>query len=61
MLGKPGIRTSTLACDEGGTFYSLSCDDNGLYRFTLEAMDTPELLGKPVYTDMDSGQGKRSP
>ncbi len=61
MLGNPGIRTSTLACDESGTFYSLSCDDNGLYRFTLEAMDTPELLGKPVYTDMDEWTGKRSP
>ncbi|MFR0734885.1 MAG: hypothetical protein ACLSHU_12540 [Oscillospiraceae bacterium] len=50
-----------MACDESGTFYSLSCDDNGLYRFTLEAMDTPELLGKPVYTDMDEWTGKRSP
>ena len=58
MLGNPGIRTSTLACDESGTFYSLSCDDNGLYRFTLEAMDTPELLGKPVYTDMDEWTGE---
>ena len=45
----PGIRTGTLACDEAGTFYSLSCEDNGLYRFTLDTLSQPELIDVMEY------------
>jgi len=48
-VGMPGIRTGTLACDEAGTFYSLSCEDNGLYRFTLDTLSQPELIDVMEY------------
>ena len=44
----------TLAIDDEGNFYTINSGGSTtafLYRFTLEAMDTPELLGKPVYTE----------
>ncbi len=59
-LGKLGIRTGTLACDGDGTFYSLSCDDNSLYCFTLETMETPKLLGKMTYIGTDDWTGEET-
>ena len=50
-VGMPGVPTGTLACDQTGTFYCMSCEDNGLYRFTLDTLDAPELLGKFEYSE----------
>lgn len=49
-LGMPGVRTGTLACDDTGAFYCLGCDDNGLYRFTADAIQNPTLVGTMEYT-----------
>lgn len=49
-LGVPGIHTGTLACDEDGTFYSMNCEDNGLYRFTLDTLSQPVLLAGMEFT-----------
>ncbi len=48
-VGKIGIPTNTLACDENGTFYCHMLTDGAVkltdvYAFTLETIDAPELV-----------------
>jgi len=52
-LGAPGIHTGTLACDEDGTFYSMNCEDNGLYRFTLDTLSQPVFIAGVAGTEME--------
>ncbi|MBE6946550.1 MAG: hypothetical protein E7459_10780, partial [Ruminococcaceae bacterium] len=42
-LGKIGITTNTLACDNG-TFYCNNLGGKAVYRFTLDTMSEPELV-----------------
>ena len=57
-IGSLGIPTGTLACDDQGVFYSLSCDDNNLYRFTLDTVQEPTPVGRPTYTIVNERTGK---
>ena len=44
VVGTLGVVTNTLACDENGTFYCNGYGYQTVYSFTLDTLDTPQLL-----------------
>ena len=44
-VGTIGVLTNTLACDKEGTFYCNKYGTSEVYKFTLDTMDAPVLLG----------------
>ena len=57
-LGRIGINTNTLACSPEGIFYCNELGTGKVYSFTLDTMDTPELLMEdPYLTNVDPIMG----
>ena len=60
-VGKIGVNTNTLACSPEGIFYCNELGTGKVYSFTLETMDTPELLMEDTYlTQEDPIYGDRN-